>query len=416
MPSSASLASVGVKRGLVAQAVASFGLAAGGISGALLATDLAGPTAGVAAVGAVVAGAALSAPSLSWLMRHDGRSTGLRTGYFVAAAGAAGVTIAARSAQLWWLLAASVVLGAGNSAVMLTRYAIADLVAPDRRGRAMSRSLAATAAGAIVGPNLLRPAASLAGLLRLPDPAGLHVLAVAAFAGAALLVRPGTETPAQEPEPAPVFAGAHDEAAVDDAGRRLAFGVLATANAVMVAVMAAATAHLRAHGTGIGAIGVVVSLHVAGMFAGSPVVGWLCDRVGAPGMALAGSVLLAGVGAVGVAAGDQGIVHTGGLLVVLGVAWNVQVVSGSVLLAGAVAPARRLVAEGRAELVMSAAAVAGIVLGAAPLAAVGGLRLLSAAVVVAGTATATRLGLVMRTHPRVGPRPGPPVPVRSLPF
>ncbi len=375
----------GARRLLAAQVAGSFGLAAGG-AGALLAADLTGSdAAGALPVGALALGAAGLAPALTGIMARRSRRHGLVAGYVAAAAGAVAVLVAAGIGQLLLILVGSFLLGAGNDAVMLTRYAVADLVPPASRGRALSRSLLASAAGAVAGPNLLGPAAALASALGLPPAAGLYVVAIAAFGGAAALLGSGTAAP--RPNTPKVTAPP-----VLGRGRgRVALVVLATANATMVSVMSLAAVHLQAHGHGLSVIGVAVSLHVLGMFAGSPVVGRLCDRLGPVPVALAGTGMLATTGVVGMVGDASGLMHMAGALLVLGVGWNVQMVAGSTLLTISVPDGDRLAMEGRGELVMGLAAGLGTVAGAAPLAALGGFRLLSAATVVASAASAYQL-------------------------
>ena len=94
------------------------------------------------------------------IMRDHGRRAGLAAAYL---AGAAGALVVAAAAWGSWplLLAGSLLLGGGNAAVMLARYAAADLAS--RRGRAISTVVAAASVGAIAGPNLLGPAGVLAG-------------------------------------------------------------------------------------------------------------------------------------------------------------------------------------------------------------------------------------------------------------
>ena len=55
---------------------------------------------------------------------------------------------------------------------------------------------------------------------------------------------------------------------------------IVVANFVMVAVMVMALVHMHAHGHHLQFVGVVISLHLAGMFAPAPLTGWLTDRVG----------------------------------------------------------------------------------------------------------------------------------------
>jgi len=123
--------------------------------------------------------------------------------------------------------------------------------------------------------------------------------------------------------------------------------------------------------------------------------------LGAMPVALAGAALLVVVGVTGAVQEPSGMAATSGLLLLLGVSWNLQVVAGTVLLTEAVPPAQRPVAEGRGELLMGLAAGTAALLGASPLAAVGGLQLLSAAVALVGIATATMLAVRLAQPPRL---------------
>lgn len=404
----------GVGRYMTAQVAGAFGQSAG-VSAGLVAVHMTHDDAiGVVAAGMLALGGSVAGPTLTWIMSRSGRAVGLRVGYVAAIVGAIASLVAAAAGSLWLLVAATALFGSGNSAVMLTRYVLADAVPPDQRGRAISRSLLATTAGAIVGPNLLGPASHLAVWLDLPDAAGLYLVAVAAFGFAATVLwrspvgrdvsrrfddasvaAPGGSSPGQVD---PVAVG------LDESGRatpvpaepernrqRLALVSLSVANAAMVSVMALAGVHLHHHGHSLGAIGLTVSLHVAGMFVGSPLVGRLCDRVGAVPVATAGAVLLVAVGIAGTVLADAGIVAVSVVLFLLGVAWNLQVVAGSVLLTAGLPADRRPAAEGRGELAMGLAAGLGTLLGASPLTALGGFRLVSATVAVAGAVLAVHL-------------------------
>jgi hypothetical protein len=299
------------------------------------------------------------------------------------------------------MVAASAIFAAGNSTVMLTRFAVADLARPETRGRAISRSLVVTTVGAVVGPNLLGPSAALAEPLGLPPTAGLYVVAVAAFALAAalLLAAPRGQSgvpPASGDRPSPRPHGAARPSTLPQesrGGRRHAYLVQGTAHGSMVAVMALAVVHARNRGLDLDAIGFVVSLHVAAMYAPAPVVGWLCDRLTARPVATGGAVVMTGVGIAGALAEVSGMVPMTVLLLALGLAWNVQVVSGSALLVEATPAQARPVAEGRAQLTMGLAAGIGIFVAAAPLTAIGGFRLLSAAVAALGTIVTLSLAL-----------------------
>jgi MFS family permease len=119
-----------------------------------------------------------------------------------------------------------------------------------------------------------------------------------------------------------------------------------------------APVQLLHHGHDLGFVGLAVSLHVAAMFAPSPVTGWLADRVGAAPVAAAGAVLLilAGIGGLDDHPGGPDMVA---LLIVLGLGWNCGVVGGSALLAASVPAALRPRSEAIGEASMGLAAAAG---------------------------------------------------------
>jgi MFS family permease len=352
---------------VVAQLLGACGLAAGGTAGALLAEDLTGTaaTAGLP-LAMLVLGSGVGAVVAARIMSSFGRRPGLTAAYLAGAMGA-GLVVAAATVGSWPLLLAGCgLLGGGNAAVMLARYAAADLAST--RARAMSTVVTAATVGAVAGPNLLGPSGAVARGLGLPAPTGLFLLAIPAFLGAALVLvaflRPDPLRVARdtaEPAEQPGMAG--DEmglaAMVRDRHLRLALLVLALANFSMVGVMAMAPVHLLAHGFGMGMIGLLVSAHIAAMYLPSPFTGWLADTLGGHVVAGAGALLQLGAGAGAAFAGDD-IGNLVALLLLLGVGWNAGLVGGSALLRDAqVSPLLRTRAEGFGELGMGAAAAAG---------------------------------------------------------
>lgn len=387
---------------LVAQAVAAVGLTAGGTAGGLLAERVAGTAAvGALPLGLLVVGSGLSAPAITALMKRSGRRAGLVVALVVAVLGVAVVLAGAARGSLALLLGGSLFVGAGNAAVMLARYAAADLDPPERMGRSVSAAMFAVTAGAVLGPNLLGPTAGLARTFGLPDAAGLYVVALVAFAGAALLLlfaSPSSPSasgaaPGEVREDPGAASGAGAGAAAPPGASpslggalRGPLAILAGANLTMVTVMAVTPVHLRAHGWGLDSIGAVISLHVAAMFAPSPLSGWARDRVGSLAVATVGAATLATAGALGAISGMSGAWASACLLLLLGLGWNAQLVGGSTLLAERTPPTSRHRAEGLGELGMGLAAAVGTLLAAGPLLAVGGIRLLSAAAVLVNLA------------------------------
>lgn len=358
-----------------ATAVGSLGLAAGGTAGALVAMEITGSTqaAGVP-LGVLVAGSGVGAVAISWWTRWAGRRAALAAGYLVGVAGAV-TTVAAVSLQSFGLvLAGSAALGVANAAVFLARYAAADDSEAGHSGRTMGLVLAAAATGAVAGPNLLGPAGALAHAAGLPRVAGLYLVAAPSFGLAATLLARGPQAAASTPRPS-TRPAVHRANRIGSAGRRALF-VLGAANLAMVATMAIAPVHLVRHGHGLTNVGIVVSVHVLGMFAAAPLWGRLGDSVGHPMVITAGGGLISLAGfALATASPAHGVAMTGALAA-LGLGWSAAVVGASAMLAESVPVADRPRAEGIGEAAMSVAAgggalLAGVVVAAGGFAAVG---------------------------------------------
>jgi MFS family permease len=147
-------------------------------------------------------------------------------------------------------------------------------------------------------------------------------------------------------------------------------GVAATAigHVVMVGVMTMTPVHIMdaAHGPAhtLRLVGIVLSFHVAGMFALAPVMGWLCDRLGRRPVILGGAFLLLLACLVAGTAG-QGTVQLTVGLTLLGLGWSGTMVGGSTLLSDAIAPDARPSVQGLSDLLMglagaSAGALSGV--------------------------------------------------------
>jgi MFS family permease len=76
--------------------------------------------------------------------------------------------------------------------------------------------------------------------------------------------------------------------------------------------------HLTDHGHDLEFVGIVISMHVAGMFVPSPISGWLADRIGPLTVAALGFALLASFGFAGVVVDEGSGMTMSALLVLLG--------------------------------------------------------------------------------------------------
>ncbi len=362
-----------------AQVAGGVGAAVGIAAGSLLAAQVTGGTAlaGTAQT-ATVLGAALLAVPLARLAQQLGRRIALSAGLLLAVAGSGLVVLAAATGSFVLLLLGAALFGGGSASGLQARYAATDGTAPGRRGRALSTVVWATTVGAVAGPNLAAPASRLDDALGLPPYSGSYLVAAGAFLLAALVLLvglpavPRSGRPADAPADVPqdVTTGGTTVLAVlrtvwQRPQARLGVVALGTAHAVMVGVMVMTPVHLDAHGASFTVVGLVISVHVAGMYAASPLFGWLADRRGTTAGVAVGVVLLLAALAV---SGTSGLLgagaasHTGvgvGLLL-LGLGWSACLVAGSTLLAGTFdqSDPRARTLQGASDLVMGGAGAA----------------------------------------------------------
>lgn len=385
---------------VAAQVLSGLGVS-GAAAGALLGLDITGSDALASLpLALLVIGSASTVIPISALSRRAGRRIGLTTALAIATVGAIGIVAAGDMESFALLLLASLLFGAGTTAVMLARYAAVDLSTPDERGRAIGRVVFATTFGAVAGPNLMEPAGRVATAIGLPELTGLFLVSGIAFALSGLVL-----TVFLRPDPLQVATGGPAEERVVAPHvplRRLlsptaavtGLATVVVANFVMVAVMAMAPVHLHDHGHGLQFVGLVVSFHVAGMFAPSPVTGWLTDRLGPLPVAGGGALLLIAAGVLSAASGAQAATFALGLTL-LGVGWNASLIAGSALLASAVPVAQRPRVEGAGELSMGVAAASATAI-AGPVVGVAGYAALAAAGAVAAATLAPFLIAVAR--------------------
>ena len=144
---------------------------------------------------------------------------------------------------------------------------------------------------------------------------------------------------------------------------------MATGHLVMVGVMTMTPVHIRGAGHGpaptLRLVGLVLSLHIAGMFAFAPVTGWLTDRYGRHAVIVgAVGVLLAACAVAGTAGHGTARLAVG--LTLLGLGWSGTMVAGSTLLSETVPAELRPSGQGLADITMGlAGALAGALSGVA---------------------------------------------------
>lgn len=421
------------------QIIGGIGVTIGVAVGALLAARIAGTAVAGLTQSAAVVGAALLAIPITRITNGRGRRPGLAVAYLVGAIGAVLVVFAAATRSVPLLLLGSLLFGGGAAANLQARYAAVDLAAPARRGRQLALIVWATTIGAVAAPNFAALADTVTGGWGLPPLAGPYAFSAAAFVLAAgvllTLLRPDplltarrleaadtavasppsagpatTEPPTTEP-PTGGLTAAPTSVARRGAGMRAAWRVVrdrpaarlgvaavAVGHAVMVAVMSMTPVRLgESHGDAdvLRVVGIVLSLHIAGMYALAPLVGWLADRLGRRAVILGGVALLLAACAIAGTADHHTPQLTVGL-VLLGLGWSGTMVGGSTLLSESVPATVRPSVQGFSDLTMGlagagAAAISGFVMRAAGYPV---LTLLAAIVAVPLVALALRRGPV----------------------
>ncbi|HVQ87432.1 MAG TPA: MFS transporter [Actinomycetes bacterium] len=379
----------------VVQILTGVGVASGVAAGSLLVAAVSGSEflAGLAQTSGVI-GAALAAVPLARLSSRRGRRAGLISGLVAATAGALVVITGAIVDQVVIILLGTLLVGVATAVGLQVRYAATDLATPVRIARDLSVVVWATTIGAVLGPNLLQPAADVADGLGLPPLSGPYLVTGAALALAAVVI-----AAALRPDPLltarvnrgetkqPPHVNFKVALRIVRASFDATYGVLALAigHCVMVMVMVMTPVHMQHVDVTLTVIGLVISVHILGMYAFSPLVGMVTDRAGPRRVIPVGAgILLTSTVIAGTASGD-GVIQLGVGLFLLGLGWSFTLIAGSALLTESVAPADRPAAQGVGDTLMNvAAAVGGVVAGLVVNQASYGWLNVLAAVLVAG--------------------------------
>jgi MFS family permease len=353
---------------VVSNVVGGVAVASGFAVAGLLAESISGSTsmAGLAATSTTL-GAAILAVPLAGLARSRGRRVSLTVGYLIATTGALLSIVAAQIDSLALLLLAGCLFGSGSASNLQSRYAATDAADPAHIARSLSLVVWATTIGVVVGPNLTGVGGAVGTSLGVMALAGPYIFSVIAFAISLATVwfglrRLHQSTPRAKVERQPLASTFRTVMAIPHA--RLGLLSIAVAHAVMVGVMSMTSVHLRHHGASLTIVGFVISGHVAGMYALSPVMGWMADRVGRIPTIGIGLAILASAMTVAALAPDNAHGLTAAALALLGLGWSACLVAGSTLLSRSVPEDIRTSAQGLSDLTMGAfASIAGTAAG-----------------------------------------------------
>jgi len=359
---------------IVSQMFGGAGLAAGITVGALLAQDMFGtdsyagvPTA-LFTLGS--AGAALIVGRLS---QHSGRRVGLASGFLAGGIGAIGVVLAAVLNSIPLLLLSLLVYGAGSATNLQARYAGTDLALPTQRAKAISMAMVFTTFGAVAGPNLVNVTGGVAASFGAPALSGPFMLAAAAYLLAGfvllfflkpdpLLVAKAVASAEREKAslgsaaPAPLSQAQRE---VNKRGVIVGASVMVLTQIVMTGIMTMTPVHMQHHGHGLGAVGMVIGIHVAAMYLPSLLTGVLVDKYGRKLMSYASGVTLLLAGLLAAFAPGDSMPLLILALALLGLGWNFGLISGTAAIVDATTPETRAKTQGTADVLIALAGASG---------------------------------------------------------
>ncbi len=355
----------------IAQVLSGVGVAGTVAAGSLLVATITDneTLAGLAQTFSVLGAATMALP-LSKLTRLGGRRFALSSGYIIGALGALFAVIGGSTRILPIMLVGTFLVGAASASGYQARYAAVDLSDDSSRAGHLSVVVWASTVGAVLGPNLMAPFGAIATLLGLPELTGPYVLAgVMLLVGSALIwfrLTPdpyltsleGTdETPAVSHQKLPM----RETLTYIRSNRSALLGMSAIAigHIAMVSVMVMTPVHMKHVDVSLRIIGLVISVHVAGMYALSPIVGKMADRFGRVRVIQAGVLILLASTAIAGIEPRYNSVQLGIGLFLLGLGWSCTLVAGSTLLSESVSEHYRTSVQGTSDLVMNLAGAGG---------------------------------------------------------
>jgi MFS family permease len=361
-----------------AQVLSGIGVAATVAAGSLLVASISGSEAmaGLAQTFGVLGAAALALP-LAALTRKGGRRLALALGYAMGSLGAIFAIIGGTYALTPVVLLGTFLVGAASAAGYQARFAAVDLAKDHLRAKHLSVVVWGSTFGAVLGPNLMAPFGYISASLGLPQLIGPYLLAVFMLGLGAFLITTGLR-------PDPYLLSyellPHLKEVVRNNSAKFALkqirksenafiGLLAIVigHIAMVSVMVMTPIHMAHVDVTLQIIGLVISIHIAGMYALSPVMGWMADRFGRIATIQFGvatlllSALIAGTSA------PDAVFSLGIGLFLLGLGWSATLVAGSTLLSESVAIEQKTASQGASDLLMNlggaiGGAIAGIII------------------------------------------------------
>lgn len=330
--------------------------------------------AGLAQTSAVLGAAALALP-LARLTARGGRRLALSVGYLSGVVGSIFAIIGGADRNLFFMLLGTFLVGAASAAGYQARFAAIDLATKETRAKQLSFVVWGSTIGAVAGPNLMDPSGNIAELFNLPRLVGPYLVSAATLLFAMVVIqiflRPDPYLTAQKQANVVQHKGSTKAALShirSNPKALFAISAIAIGHVAMVSVMVMTPIHMKHVDVSLRIIGFVISVHVLGMYAFSPIVGWLSDRIGRVRVIQIGIVILLASSVVAGLADADNATQLGIGLFLLGLGWSCTLIAGSAFLSESVCLEMQPASQGASDLVMnlsgaSGGALAGIIIG-----------------------------------------------------
>ena len=377
MPNSALQART-VKVLACAQVLNGLGVAGTVAAGSLLVSSITDSEtlAGLAQTFSVLGAAALALP-LARLTTRGGRRLALSVGLLFGVIGSGFAILGGAERNIYFMLLGAFLVGSASAAGYQARFAAIDLATKENRAKQLSFVVWGSTVGAVIGPNLMDPAGGLAEKFGLPRLVGPYMISAVTLGLATLVIqlflRPDPFLTAEKNLESTV--GVHRKSTREalahirsNSSALFAIAAIAIGHIAMVSVMVMTPVHMKHVDVTLKIIGFVISIHVLGMYAFSPLIGSLSDKIGRVRIIQIGVVLLiASTIVAGTAAADDAV-QLGIGLFLLGLGWSCTLIAGSALLSESVDLEMKPASQGASDLVMNLSgavggALAGLIIG-----------------------------------------------------
>ena len=361
-----------------AQVLNGLGVAGTVAAGSLLVSSITDSEtlAGLAQTFSVLGAAAFALP-LARLTARGGRRLALSVGLLSGVIGSGFAILGGAERNIYFMLLGAFLVGSASAAGYQARFAAIDLATKESSAKQLSFVVWGSTVGAVVGPNLMDPAGGLAEKFGLPRLVGPYIISAVTLALATLVIqlflRPDPFLTAQKNLEATL--GAHRKSTREalahirsNSSALFAIAAIAIGHIAMVSVMVMTPVHMKHVDVTLRIIGFVISIHVLGMYAFSPIIGSLSDKVGRVRVIQIGVMLLIASTIVAGTADAHDAVQLGIGLFLLGLGWSCTLIAGSALLSESVDLEMKPASQGASDLVMNlmgagGGALAGIIIG-----------------------------------------------------